>query len=263
VHPCYLLLQRCCLTLPQALVLALALGYVSIALSAPHELRIYSDDMPNKDEAELELLMSVAKPKATEGNLQGSVIQTLVEYSYGLGQGWSVGLQLPMSQSQGRYELNGLKAEVQFVAEHDAQRGFYWGVRGDLGYSSSPYETNGSNGIEVNPILGYRMRDWHFVFNPSVEIPLSGSTKQAQFHPSAKVATSFTSTQQLGFEYFSRWGALSSPLPQRQRDDMLYLVWDSKRASTRWNFGVGRPLAPAAGNVDHWVAKVGVGLDLD
>jgi hypothetical protein len=89
--------------------LILALGSASIALSAPHELRIYSDDMPNKGEAELELLMSVAKPKATEGNLQGSVIQTLVEYSYGLGQGWSVGLQLPMSHSQGRYELMGLK----------------------------------------------------------------------------------------------------------------------------------------------------------
>lgn len=256
-------MQCCRSTFPQVLTLTLALVYTSIAFSAPHELRIYSDDMPNKGEAELELLMSVAKPKAMEGSLQGRVIQTLAEYSYGLGRGWSVGLQLPMSHSQGRDELNGLKAEVQFVAEHDAQHGGYWGVRGDLGYTSSPYEANGSNSLEINPILGYRKGDWHFVLNPSVEIPLSGSTKHAQFHPSAKVATSLSSTQQLGFEYFSRWGALSSPLPQRQRDDMLYLVWDTKLASSRWNFGVGRPLAPAAGNEDHWVAKVGVGLDLD
>lgn len=207
--------------------------------------------------------MSVAKPKATEGALQGHVIQTLMEFGYGLGQGWTVGLQLPMSHAQGSYELNGLKAEVQYVVEHDVQRGFYWGVRSDLGYTSSPYETKGNNSLEINPILGLRNGDWHFVLNPSVEIPLSGATKQTQFHPSAKVAKSFSSNQQLGFEYFSRWGALSSALPQRQRDDMLYLVWDTKRASGRWNFGVGKPLAPAAGNVDHWVVKLGAAFDLD
>lgn len=249
--------------LPQTLTLISAMVCASAALAAPHELRIYSDDTPKNNEVEVELLISVAQPKPVNAGFNERVIQTLFEYGYGLGHGWSVGLELPMSRHQGRDELNGLKAELQYVAEHDAHRGMYWGVRTDLGYTSSPYEPNGANTFEINPILGYRAGDWHFVLNPSIEIPLSGTTKQTQFQPSAKVAKSLNNSQQLGLEYFSRWGALSSVLPQRQRDDMLYLVCDTQRGSSRWNLGIGRPLAPAAGNVDTWVVKVGVGLDLD
>ena len=158
------------------------------AWAAPYELRVYSDDIPQMGDAEVELVMSVAKPKLTDEGSHGQVFQTLVEYGYGLGNGWRIGLELPMSHVAGRHKLNGLKVEAHYVAEHNAHHGFYWGVRNDVGYSSSVYESQGSRSLDINPIVGYRWAAWHIVVNPSIEIPMSGPNKQTQFQPSAKLA---------------------------------------------------------------------------
>jgi len=255
--------QRHTLTITHVLAIAAAVACPCVVLAAPYELRVYSDDIPKKDASEIELIMSVANPKRTIEGPQGQVMQTLVEYGYGLGNGWSIGLELPTSHLDGRNQLNGLKIEAQYVAEHNTHQGFYWGVRSDVGYTSSPYETHGSNSLDINPILGYRWSTWHLVMNPSVEVPMSGPNKQTQFQPSAKLAHSISSTTQLGLEYFSGWGALSAMRPQRERDETLYVVWDEKLSSSRWNLGLGKPLNPSGGSVDKWVVKVGVNLDLD
>jgi hypothetical protein len=207
--------------------------------------------------------MSVANPKIAQDSPPGRVIQTLVEYGYGLGNGWSVGLELPVSRVQSRDKVEGLKAELQYVAEHNKHDGFYWGIRGDLGYSSSPYELQGSNSTEINPILGFRGSRWHFIVNPSIERPLSGRESKTQFQPSAKIAHRLSDTRQVGFEYFSQWGTLSAVLPQRQRDESLYLVWDEKLSTSRLNLGLGKPLNPNGSSADKWVVKVGFNLDVD
>lgn len=243
--------------------LTTGMGVCITSLAAPYELRIYSDEIPETSEAELELIMSVAKPKATPDAPQGRVMQTLLEYGYGLGNGWSVGLELPISRVQGRDKVEGLKAEVQYVAKHDKHEGWYWGVRGDLGYGSSPYETQGGNSMEINPILGYRWSTWHVVVNPSVEIPLSGHETKTQFQPSAKIAHRLSDSRHVGFEYFSGWGPVNAVLPQRQRDESLYGVWDEKLSASYLNLGLGKPLNPNGGSVDKWIIKVGWTVDVD
>mgnify|MGYP000196241838 FL=1 len=247
---------------PAVVLIATATCAVA-ALAAPYELRVYSDDIPQKGESEIEVIMSMAKPKLTDEGPHGQVFQTLVEYGYGLGHGWSIGLELPMSHVDGHNKLNGVKVEAQYVADHNAHQGMYWGVRSDVGYTSSPYETQGSNSVDINPILGYRWSTWHFVVNPSVEIPMSGPNKKTQFQPSAKLASSISGTTQLGLEYFSGWGALSAIRPQRERDETLYLVWDEKLTTNRWNVGLGKPLNPSGGSIDKWVLKIGVSMDMD
>ena len=233
------------------------------AFAASYELRVYSDDIPHAQDSEIELIMSVSQPKPSLTGPNGRVLQTLVEYGYGLGNGWAIGLELPTSHLQGRTKVEGLKAEVQYVAPHSQDHGWYWGVRGDIGYTSTPYETQGGNSMGINPILGYRWSTWHATVNPSVEIALSGPNTRTQFQPSAKIANALNSTTQLGLEYFSSWGALSAVLAQRQRDESLYLVWDEKLAASRLNLGLGKPIHPAGGSVDRWILKVGVSFDLD
>lgn len=243
--------------------LALALTCPLAGLAAPYELRVYSDDIPQPDESEIELIMSVAKPRLMDQSPRGQVFQTLMEYGYGMGNGWSIGLELPVSHVDGHNQLNGLKVEAQYVAEHDPHQGIYWGVRSDMGYTSSPYETQGSHSIDINPILGYRWSTWHVVVNPSIEMPISGANTKTQFQPSAKLAHTLSPTTQLGLEYFSGWGALSAIRPQRERDETLYVVWDEKMANSRWNLGLGKPLNPSGGSVDKWVMKIGVNFDLN
>ena len=99
--------------------------------------------------------------------------------------------------------------------------------------------------------------------NPSIEKPISGANTKTQFQPSAKLAHTLSPTTELGLEYFSGWGALSAIRPQRERDETLYVVWDEKMASSRWNLGLGKPLNPSGGSVDKWVMKVGVNFDID
>ncbi len=245
------------------LTLSVMLVCASAALAAPYELRVYADDIPTAGDTELELITSVAQPKLSHDGPKGRVLQSLVEYGYGLGHGWSLGAELPMSHVDGRTQLNGLKVEAQYVAAHNPNQGLYWGVRGDVGYTSSPYEPQGSYSLDINPILGYRWSTWHLVVNPSVEIPMSGPHKQTQFQPSAKIARWVSGTTQLGLEYFSGWGALSALRSPHERDETLYWVWDEKRADSRWNIGLGKSLNPSGGSVDKWVLKVGVNLDLD
>ncbi len=247
----------------KVLALCMAAMCPSVMLAAPYELRVYSDDIPKKEEAEIELIMSMAKPKPMDDGPRGQVFQTLVEYGYGLGHGWSIGLELPMSHVDGQNKLNGLKVEAQYVAKHDASHGLYWGVRGDVGYASSPYEPQGSHSVDINPILGYRWSTWHIVVNPSIEIPISGPNSKTQFQPSVKIANRLTGTRQLGLEYFSGWGNLSSVRPSHQRDETLYLVWDEKLTTNRWNVGLGKPLNPSGGSIDKWVLKIGVSMDMD
>jgi hypothetical protein len=243
--------------------LAASIFLTSTAHAASYELRIYLDDIPKQGESEIELIMSVAKPKMNTEGPNSRVAQTLIEYGYGLGNGWSIGLELPTSHVQGQHKAEGLKLEAQFVAEHNKDHGVYWGVRTDVGYTYTPYEPQGSNSMGLNPIWGYRLAAWHFVVNPSIEIPLSGPSRQTLFQPSAKLARAFNSRRQLGIEYFSSWGAASSVLPQRQRDETLYLVWDEKLTTSRWNMGLGKPMNPSGGSIDKWVVKIGVNLDLD
>jgi hypothetical protein len=255
---------------PHLHTLGLALGWVlgmacplGVVWAAPYELRMYSDDTPKHGDAELELLLSLAQPKPNAERPLGQVVQTLVEYGYGLGHGWSIGLELPSSHLQGQHKVEGLKAEVQYVAAHSKDHGGYWGVRGDVGYTSTPYDSRGGNSIGINPILGYRWPTWHLTVNPSLEIPLSGPSTQTLFQPSAKLAHAVTGTGALGLEYFSSWGALSSVLPVRQRDESLYVVWDEQRATTRWHLGFGKPVRATSSSVDQWVLKLGVSFDVD
>lgn len=250
-------------TRQSAWLLSAAALCAACANAAPYELRIYSDDIPPAGESELESIASTARPIASMNGPQNRVSQMLLEYGYGLGNGWTMGLELPMSHTDGRNKLNGLKVEAQYVTKHDPHQGMYWGVRGDVGYTSSPYESQGGNSADINPILGYRWSQWHIVVNPSVEIQISGPNKHTQFQPSAKLARAISGTTQLGVEYFSEWGRLSALRPQRERDEMLYAVWDEKLAHRRWNLGLGKPIHPSGGPVDKWVLKIGVNLDLD
>ena len=233
------------------------------ALAAPYELRVYSDDIPRQGESELEWIVGVARPRNGTDGPNGLVTQALVEYGFGLGKGWSIGLELPLSHTGEHTKASGIKAEAQYVAEHNSQAGLYWGFRSDIGYTATPYESQGGNNMDINPIIGYRWPNWHLVVNPSVEIPLSGPQKQTQFQPSFKVARSMSGNRQLGLEYFSSWGAASSLSSPQQRDETLYLVWDEKFTSSRWNFGVGQPLRPVLGSVDKWVLKIGASMDMD
>ena len=236
--------------------------FSSSCFSAPYELTVYSDDLPEKGETEVELTMSLAKPRPDDDVPKGKISQVLAEYSYGVASGWAVGIELPGVNANHSSKLEGLKGEIQFVAPHE-KNGWYWGARCDIGYESSVYETKGGNGADINPIIGYRWSSWHLVANPSLEIPLSGESKRTVFMPAAKLTKTLDSANTLGIEYFGNLGPMSNLLPQSKRDEMVYLVWDIKFDNKLLNLGIGQPIHSSSYNADQWVIKAALNFEMD
>jgi hypothetical protein len=251
------------LALMTGALLCALLCALSTAHAARYELTVYSDDVSEKDEFEVETLFSLARPRTTPEGPSGRVGQMLTEVNYGLGHGFEIGLEIPGAYTNQQRKLQGLAVEAQYVAPHDKDQGWYWGVRADMGRVRSVYDDDSAAAIEVNPILGVRTGRWHFSFNPSVEKPLSGPNRRLSFLPSARIGYALSGADELGVEYFGEWGPLHQLLPSANRDESIYLVWEGKRSFGRINLGLGQGVRPVAGSQDKWVVKGGVRFEFD
>jgi len=236
---------------------------ISVARADRYELLVYSDDLPGKGESEFEELLSVAKPRDISAFPGPTVWQSHTEVNYGLGKGWEIGVEGHATASGTSRKFGGLAVEVEYVDEHDEARGFYWGIRADIGRQASYYEDDWGSAIDVNPILGYRNSGFHLVLNPSLEVPLGGAKSSLSLQPSAKAAWQIPDRSEVGFEYFGDWGSLRQQFSSPQRNQTLYLVWDGQGTWGHFNVGMGKSIRTSAGTPDNWVLKLGVQVELD
>ena len=202
------------------------------AMAAAYDLTVYSDEMSAPGETEIEARFSLAKPRSSSVST-GLVTQALIEINYGIAKGWEIGIQIPAVHSNTERKLAGIAFEAQYVAPHDKSSGWYWGVRSEMGRTVSLYEDDTALSVELNPIVGFRGKDYHFVLNTSFDKALSGKETSTRFHPSAKLTRHLTPTDELGVEYYGYWGPVSQFHAPAKRDETLYFVWDSLCLSLR------------------------------
>jgi len=219
------------------------------AMAAPNEIKVFTDELAAHGEHTLEVhanKTSSAGPKADEPR---TPLQLMPEYSYGIAPNWEASLQLPFSFPDQDVRLEGYRAELQYMAPHDGERGFYWGANAEL----ARIERTGQPSFwsaELIAILGYRAGLWHFVANPALEKRLSGDTKTTSFTPAAKVSYLVAGKNAFGFEYYAEAPRGSS---RQEQSHMLYLAWDGKVGKSDLNVGVGRGLTDGS---DRWVLKM-------
>jgi len=204
----------------------------ALASAAPSEIKVFTDELARYREHTLETHVN----KANAGPWR-----VMPEYSYGLWHDWEVSLQLPFAFGSGAASAEGYRAELQYIAPHDEDRGFYWGINMELARVSRREESAFWN-VEVIPIIGWRSGDWHLVANPGFERPVSGTERSTTATPAAKVAYRAWRRNDFGVEYY-RDSATSRA---------LYLAWDGKLGKSDVNVGVGRGSGPAS---DRWVLK--------
>jgi hypothetical protein len=101
---------------PLFLILA---SCASAAFPAPNEVKVFTDELASYREHTLETHVN----KARSGPLR-----VMPEYSYGLWHNWEFSLQLPLAFTSQSANGEGYRAELQYVAPHDDERGFYWGI---------------------------------------------------------------------------------------------------------------------------------------
>jgi len=230
-------------------VLAWACAAPAASLAAPNEIKVFTDELARPGEHTLEVHANKTSSAGAKAEEPRTPLQLMPEYSYGIAPNWEASLQLPFSFPEQDVRLEGYRAELQYVAPHDGDRGLYWGANAEL----ARIEKSGQAGFwsaELIAILGYRAGRWHLAANPALEQRLTGDARTTSFTPAAKVSYVVAGRNALGAEYYLEAPRGSSREKQSQ---MLYVAWDAKLGDSDLNVGVGRGLTDAS---DRWVLKM-------
>jgi len=225
---------------------------VNNAAAAPNEIKIFTDELANYGEHTLETHVNKASRAGPRIENRRTPLQVMPEYSYGIWHDWEFSLQLPAAFGQDASRLEGYRAELQYVAPHDKDAGFYWGVNFELARVEHPGDASFWN-IELIPILGYRTDRWHFVANPGIDKAVSGASRATDFQPAGKVAYRAFEKNYFGIEYYVDAGPLRHHLSRDDQSRVLYFAWDGKVGKSDINIGIGRGLTDSS---DRWVLKM-------
>jgi hypothetical protein len=233
----------CLLTreLRRRFVIACSAVAPAFVAAAPNEIKVFTDELARYREHTLEVHVNKASSAGPKASDQRTPLQIMPEYSYGVRRNWELSFQLPLAIDEGTGRLDGYRAELQYVAPHDEDEGFYWGFNAELARN----ERSGEEGFwsaELIPILGYRTGRWHFVANPGADKQLSGSSRAAKFQPAAKMAYQAFGWNSFGVEYYGG-----------DQTRVLYFAWDGRIGKSDFNVGIGRGFTDAS---DRWVLKM-------
>ena len=249
--------------LKAALLSLLAAGSV-VALpcvAAPEEIQVYMDDMSAPGQFGLDVhnnyVISGTTTPSYPGELPTEHVYRLTpEFYYGLTKTLELGFYVLTTDGAGdSVHTDGAKVRLKYVAPHDAETGFYWGLnleigRTDLRVSELPWNA------ELKAILGYRSGPWSIALNPNLDGSLSKDGGPVTASLDGKVAYSISEKTQLGFESYNELGPLSGLQSLQKNSKSLYAVVDHDFGGFDLNAGVGRGLTSDA---DRWVAKFIVG----
>jgi len=204
----------------------------TLARGAPNEIKVFTDELAAYQGQTLETHAN----QASRGPLR-----LMPEWSYGIAPNWELSLQLPFAFSTDRAANEGYRAELQYIAPHDEERGLYWGINVELAREAQLDERHFWN-AEIIPIVGWRVERWHVVANPGFERALTGSGRVVRATPAAKAAYRALASNAFGVElYRDADGART-----------IYGAWDGKVGKSDINVGIGRGVGS---NAERWVLK--------
>lgn len=228
-----------------AALLTLGLVWPFAARSAPNEIKVFSDELAAEGEHTLETHVNKASRAGRRAENQAAPLQVMPEYSYGIRKNWEFSLQFPVAFPQGNIRSDGYRAELQYVAPHDDDQGFYWGFNIEAARLTRFGEQSIWN-VELIPILGLRVDRWHLIANPGLARALSGTERRVNFEPAVKASYNTSGKNHFGVEYYEEAGPLRRMLPADQRYRVLYFAWDGKIGKSDINIGLGRGLNSAS-----------------
>lgn len=226
--------------------------------AAPDEIEVYTDEIAQPAQYGLELHMNYSLEGLKTPDYPGQtpshhLTQLTPELYYGLTSTLEAGVYLPMAtDSQGNTSLNGLRARLKYIAPHESDEGWFWGVNGEIGHASLRRSPSAS-GAELRPIIGYREGDWLTSFNPILNMNLDSRLSHIPaFEPALKLSRRVFGELHAGAEYYGEYGPADRFLTPSQRSHTLYGVIDMEQPSYDLNLGIGRGYVNAT---DRWMLK--------
>lgn len=239
--------------LPALLAVLSCMGSAGAWAASGDEIQVYDDAINKPGETSVELHMNYViagiKAPAYSGEIPAHHnFRMTPEFAYGLNRNWEAGFYIPVIRAAaGDWHVEGAKLRLKYIADNPEQ-GFYWGVNGELGASSSRTEEQRWN-AEIRPIIGYKTENWNLTLNPILGSALSGNTHTPDFSPALKVSRKMSDKTWVGIEHYSGFGAVNE---MRSLVQETYLTLDTVVSGHDINVGIGHGWT--AGSND-WTVK--------
>jgi hypothetical protein len=179
------------------------------------------------------------------------------EFAYGVTDWLELGTYLPVyTLTNGKFELDSVKLRALFVAPHNDDRTFFYGVNFELSWNAKHWDQSRNTG-EIRPIIGWRAGPVDIVVNPILDTAFDGF-KNLDFAPAERIDYNFSKTWAVALEHYADFGPLRGFLPANQQDQSLFAVVDYS-SKVNVEFGVGHGFA---GGGDPLVIKLMLSFDL-
>jgi hypothetical protein len=197
-----------------------------------------------------------------EAPLHGQ-FHTTFEPSLGVTPIWEIGayVQFALREDDRAFDWAGAKLRSKWVTPPGWDAHVRLGVNLEVSYLPSIYDRN-RWGSEVRPIVVWQSREWLFALNPILDDALAGPDSSAgpYFEPAFKLARTVGPVA-VGFETYSSFGPLSSPLAWREQFHQIFEVLDILSVPL-WELeaGIGEGLTPSSAGL---VVKAIVGYSFE
>ncbi|MEI7681490.1 MAG: hypothetical protein WCK07_18965 [Betaproteobacteria bacterium] len=227
----------------------LLLLFASCCAAAPFEIKIHDELIAPYQESVYETEAHVYRAPSSQA-LKSSVVQTRLEYAYGVTRASEWSINAFLSNYAGNNELNGGKIAHLYIPEHDEDGWFHYGIKNEIN-TYRPLFAPQQVYYEITPILALQTAQWRLTLNPSLDYYFKGG-HHWELAPGARLAYRLTRETSVGVEYYSEMGPLRNLTSVSQRPDMAYLVLDTKRGNSSFHFGLGKGVNAVS---DQWVFK--------
>lgn len=250
-----------------ALLAGMLAGAAPSARALSDEIRVYTDQIVERGEFELEGHFSTvprrrgAAADNENGTLRGLVLTP--ELSYGLGNGWEIeaGFFVPVLRSDdGARWRTRPHARVKWIPRQaPAGGGWFWGAIAEWGLTPrTPAESRSE--VDLRPVIGWRDARWLVAANLIIDLPMAREVSRIpSLGPVGKVVRTFDGGWGLGMEYHGDWGRFRRPDADSPRTQVMYLTVNVPEPLDL-HLGIGRGLNAASGG---WTIKGSVQIPLD
>ncbi len=251
------------------LLLALAVGTALArpALAADEEIQVYMDDMDRPGQFGLDLhnnYVLSGDPGLDYAGEQSSLhrYRLTPEWSYGLTKDVELGLYLPLTtlDSQGRFEADGVKGRIKFIAPKAPGQTWFWGLNLEIGRVSHALDDNPWNG-ELKGIVGGRFGRWTVASNLNLDFKVAGpAPSPLPFDFDTKVSYALTKSFAVGLESYNGLGTVRNVGRLGQADQALYGAVDASLGKWDFNLGLGHGYGSSR---DGWTLKAIISVPID
>jgi hypothetical protein len=235
----------------------IALTFANYCLGAPFEIKVHDELISDYRKSAFEVETNFFRAPASQ-NLKTDVLQTRLEYGYGIAKNSEIGANLYLSHYNGDSYVNGGKLSFMYIPTHNEEGLWHYGIKNEVNYYSE-IGGNINTFYEFTPILALQLYDWRFTLNPNIDVKLNKNSTVI-FSPAAKVAYSVTHTTNIGMEYYADNLPIKGLYSITQQPNSAYLVVDKKYNNSMFNFGIGKSVN---GNSDTWVMKLTISRNFD